>query len=465
MNKLNKWVKAVLASTSTAAALSTVAAATAFGFELRSELNLTSGYRNDNAKFAICSTLSDPDFFGFGQANFRNINMWEVQLNGWGAFTDSVYLRGMVGYAKVLGGKVYDSGVVDILSDPYNATLGEDYYRCCVGCICEDACPCECTCGNSSVFHNTVPVQASLGGSAWDAKIALGYMFHASEEFGIAPVIGWEFNQQRYSYNHAIWGPIPLNYQAVGGCSQSTDEAYDFYVDHEVLYNGVGIGDEIVIRDGYSDSLGSFAQSLTLQDYADPSTNGACGPVCVAFGLCGDDTVYRARWNGPFIGLDFYWTPSMDWKVTFTYELQYNHYSGRFDSLGGGGCCETFCGCNDCPRFQNFCDTSDCVEFQPQTITTSSNGWGQVFNLYANYAMNQNWQVGFELGYKMRNANDCGNVDPCESCVPVCNGAALVEDQTINDGFPSSYPIWANASFKKARWRMFDAQVSLGYLF
>jgi hypothetical protein len=110
----------------------------------------------------------------------------------------------------------------------------------------------------------------------------------------------------------------------------------------------------------------------------------------------------------------------------------------------------------------NLCDTALCNTFVPETITFSSNGWGQVFNLYANYAMNQNWQVGFELGYKMRNVSDCEEVNPCASCNFVCNGAALIADDTSAG---NTWPIWANAAFKKARWRSFDAQVSVGYLF
>jgi hypothetical protein len=465
MNKLNKWVRAVLATASTTAALSVgIVASDASAFELRSQINLTSGYRNDNSRFAICSTLSNPDFYGYGQAKFQNVNLWEVQLNGIGAFNDNWYVRALVGYGAVLGGKYNDSGVIDILSDPYNATLGEDYYGCCAGCTCNDECPCDCTCGDE-IYHNTVPVTGCLGGSAWDAEIAFGYMFHASEEFGIAPVIGWSFNQQRYKVKNGGFGPLPLQYEVVPGCFDTDESVSDFYNTHLILTGGVATGLATSIQDAGGVIFAGNAAST--RDDLIPSAyfNTGCGAPCVVFGLCGDDTTYRARWNGPFIGLDFFWTPSQDWNVMMGYELHYQHLNGQFDSLGGGDCCEEYCGCDYCPGFQSLCDQSDgnlCTSFSPSTISVSSNGWGQVFYFDAWYQVNQNWQVGFDLNYSYANASDCDAVDPCESCDLVCNGAALINNEsTVVD----THPIWQNATFKKARWSSFGAQVSVGYLF
>ncbi|MFZ4099322.1 MAG: hypothetical protein ACOYKZ_03220 [Chlamydiia bacterium] len=463
MNKLNKWVKAVLASASTTAALSvSIVASPASAFELRSDLNLTTGYRSDTARFAMCATLSNPDFFGYGDQKYRNVNMWTVQLNGVGAFTDNWYLRGFVGYATVLGGRVFDTGVFDILSDPYNATFGQDYYSCCKGCICEDCPPCDCGC--DLVYHNTVPAAASVGGDAWDADLAIGYMFHASEEFGIAPVFGWSFNQQRYTWNHSQWGPIPLMYQAIGGCAESDDEANDFYSDHLIMDSGVAVGDSLVFEAGYVGSTGTFVQSVDIENTAGRVSDPGCGAPCVVFGGCGDDNIYRARWNGPFLGLDFVWTPSQDWYVVFGYELHYNHYSGRFDALGGVDCCDSSaCGCDYCPSWTALCDEGDlCTTFVPATVTASSNGWGQVFNLDIQYMCNQNWQFGIDLNYTTYNASGCDAMDPCTSCYTVCNGAALVEQDDIDEDV---YPVWQNAAFKKARWSSFAAQVSVGYLF
>jgi hypothetical protein len=462
MNKLNKWVKAVLATASTTAALSVgIVASDASAFELRSQINLTTGYRNDNAKFAICSLLSNPAYYGYGQAKFQAVNLWEVQLNGIGAFTDNWYVRALVGYGAVLGGKYNDSGVFDILSDPYNATLGENYYSCCSGCVCEDQCPCDCTCGDE-IYRNTVPSQGAVGGSAWDAWLAFGYMFHASEEFGIAPVVGWSFNQQRFKVKEGSWGPVPTSFEVVK-CADDDSIIEAFYTENLLLTGGICTGtSESIAAAGHPDLFVGNASS-TLGSIV----NTGCGCQCTVFGLCGDDTAYRARWNGPFIGLDFYWTPSQDWHVMMGYELHYQFYNGRFDTLGGGGdCCETGCNaCDYCPGFQRLCSYEEgngCVNFCPSTITTSSSGWGQRFYFNAAYQVNQNWQVGFNLDYTMANANDCDQVDPCEACCHVCNGAALVADNSLA---VDVHPIWSNASFKKARWRSFGAQVSVGYLF
>lgn len=458
MNKLNKWVKAVLAAASTTAALSVgIVASDASAFELRSQINLTSGYRSDNAKFAICSTLSNPNYFGYGEAKFQAVNLWEVQLMGIGAFTDNWYVRALVGYGAVLGGKYNDSGVFDILSDPFNATIGENYYTCCSGCGCDDVCPCDCTCGEAT-YRTTVPTQGCVGGSAWDAWIAFGYMFHASEEFGIAPVIGWSFNQQRYKVKNGSWGPVPLMYE-LAACSEDKSALDAFHTNNLPLVGGVGAGYALDLYAGETEIWSGDNTSLT------GPLNTGCKAPCTVFGLCGDDTTYRARWNGPFIGLDFYWTPSQDWHVLMGYELHYQHLSAQFDSLGGGDCCTDYCGCDYCPGFTTLCSYEDgnyCVPFCASTITASSNGWGQVFYFNGYYQVNQNWQVGFELNYTMANANSCDSVDPCEACCVVCNGAA---ESLTNSYATDVNPYWQNATFQKARWRNFGAQVSVGYLF
>jgi len=497
MINLNRWVKAVLATASTTALLSMVAT-TASAFELRSELDLATGYRNDNARFGICSTLSDPRFFGYGLAKFRNINMWEVQLTGVGAITDNAYFRGLVGYATVLGGKYRDSGVFDILSDPFNATLGEDYYTCCAGCKCDDKCPpCSCECADKT-YHRTVEAKASLSGSAWDASIALGYMFHASEEFGVAPVIGWSFNQQRYKTFNGSFGPIPLQYFPYS--CRSNDPDNPFYDTHAPIFGGVaadasfagayGLGnsssqgptDLNVTSDAGLDVLFSAQGAAWLLEgkNAESQYTAGCDMPCISFGQCPNNNSYRARWNGPFIGLDFLWTPSQDWNVTLGYELHYQHLSGRFDSIGGGNCCDGVCSCESCPTFStvnalfsfdgegNLWD--QCQRFCPASITWSSNGWGQVFSGAINYQCNQNWQAGIALRYTMANANGCDTIDPCSSCCEVLNGAALWPENIQPGGgvlavVEEAAPVWSDASFQKARWRSFSAQVSVGYLF
>lgn len=496
MINLNRWVKAVLATASTTALLSMVAT-TASAFELRSELDLATGYRNDNARFGICSTLSDPRFFGYGLAKFRNINMWEVQLTGVGAITDNAYFRGLVGYATVLGGKYHDSGVFDILSDPFNATLGENYYACCVGCGCEDKCPpCTCECADKT-YRRTVEAKASLSGSAWDASIALGYMFHASEEFGVAPVVGWSFNQQRYKTFNGSFGPLQMQYLPYACNSDG-----DFYTNNAPIFGGVASDaafagaysvpnvTSLIVNDINLTSAGPLTEFsaggpgawLLTGKNIESNTTAGCDLACTYFGQCPNNNSYRARWNGPFIGLDFLWTPSQDWNVTFGYELHYQHLSGRFDSLGGGNCCDGVCSCDFCPKFStvNALWTEDgetnlwdkCQGFCPASITWSSNGWGQVFSGAINYQCNQNWQAGIALRYTMANANGCDTIDPCSSCCEVLNGAALWSDALANQQVPGYIavreevaPVWSDASFQKARWRSFSAQVSVGYLF
>jgi len=434
--------------------------------ELKSFVNLNTGYRNDNARVGLCATLSDPNYYGYGLAKFQSVNMWEVQLAGFGAITDSFYIRAMADYATVLGGKYHDSGVFDILSDPFNATLGQTYYSCC--CCVDDCPPCNCDCGDQT-YRATVATQGALKGHAWDVSGALGYMFHISEEFGIAPVIGWSFNEQRYKTTSGSFGPMPTQYM-LAPCSDDKWADNLFMMSGTAPRVGFGLGE-------LDDNCTSLVRVIVGQNACSEFSVG-CGAPCVAFGLCSNDTVYRARWNGPFIGLDFLWTPTQDWYLNFGYELHYQMMRGRFSTLGAGDCCNDNCGCDYCPGFLDMRASYEnsgadatflpgsCVPFCPSCISWSKNGWGQVFFAGLNYLCSENWQVGVLLNYTMANVSGCASVDPCESCCTVFNGAARDPVRTLEAlGEVGTNPTWANGTFQKARWRSFGAQVLLGYVF
>lgn len=445
-----------------------------YAFDLGSDFSVATGYRLDNAKVGLCATLSDPNYYGYGLARFKSINMWEIQLNGIGAITDNFYIRGMADYAVVLGGKYRDTGVFDMLSDPYNATLGANYYTCC-GCVCEECPPCNCDCGDK-VYRQTVASRGALKGQAWDAATAIGYMFHLSDEFGMGPALGWSFNQQKYRTTEGAFGPLQLQYRAVP-C------APDFYVDNLFLISGTPEGSSLFIGELTAESQQQcqadpdFIRNILGENPCSDVSVG-CEAPCMGFGFCANDTIYRARWNGPFLGLDFFWRITQRWTMLFGYEIHLQRLNGKIITLGGDDCCA----CDCCPSFldsrasylnqtvdevlSSKAIPGECVSFCPACITWNKWGWGQVFYANASYMCNDNWYVGLMADFTMASVNGCAAVDPCESCCTVYNGAARDPVTTAATlGAVGDNPVWSAATFQKARWNSFVAKVSVGYLF
>lgn len=430
-----------------------------------SEVNFSTGYRNDNSRVALCATLSDPRYYGYGQMRMRNINMWEFQLDAKGTFAGSWYGRVLGSYATALSGRYQDSGVFDLLSDPFNAALGAGYYACCECCKPDLKCPCCCPCSDQTE-RQLVQAKGSLRGQAWDFSGALGYAFSVADAVSVVPVVGWSYDTQRYSTYNGIYGAFPMQYFFVG-C------AHGFYNDNEIMFSGAPAGNRgVTVFEGANrTSVPLFLQWDNVQGSSDFPLNVGCQSPCVAFGDCSNNTIYRARWNSPFIGFDLFGY-YLQWNFAAGYELHYQSFSGRIQTLGGTPCntAPVPAGCTDlCPGFASleYRDDSspqeDCVPFCPATVSFSSRGWGQVFWGSAFYDIASNWQVGVKLRYAMANANRCRSADPCQSCCLVFNGAAQMERQ--NGFIASANPIWADASLQSARWRSFSALMSLGYLF
>jgi len=448
-------------------------------FELTSELTVFTGYRADCADFSICSTLADFNYWGYGQAKFRSVNLWGVQLRGTGAISDTFYYRGAVGYGRVLGGRYKDSGVFDILSDPHNSAMGEYYSSCCTSCGCADDCPpCDCQAAEiGQKYHQTVTAKGCLSGSAYDLSIAVGRMFHTTTEIGWAPLLGWSFNQQRYKTISTMWGPIPLTYFPSNTC-MATESGMPFYEDNAILVGGLASSTGMLVAFDTPNSA-TFEVNLTEPEKNQVTVEGVgqrllepdlgCEPTCVRFGACGDDSSYRARWNGPFVGLDLLWVPSESFRLNLSYELHYQHLSGRFDSMGGGDCCSQPCPCEGCPAFQkmlrgpgesrDYLNIPGCNTFCPQTISWASRGWGQVIDASLVYLCSPRWQVGCLISYSTASTDRCRTIEPCESCCSVINPSARSRFD------PDPQPYWKDATFRKARWQSILVSLGLGYRF
>ena len=407
------------------------------GFEM-GEVAIATGYRQDSGSFSICSGLASPEHYGFGKMRARDQHIWEIGIGASMSLTDHAYLRSALSYGVILGGKVQDSGVADINSNPLNSILGELYTECCAPCNCDDK-PCACDCPEKT-FVKSVQTTAHLTGNVVDWNIAFGYAFRPMDDFMIAPVVGWTYNSQRQRWSGAIYGPLQAR-----GVLQPCESA--------TFVPAQGVGGQDYWSWNEPIPSGPLYEANRLLDAAEG---------CIAFGNCFDGTVYRARWNGPFIGVDLGYAISDVWNVAVGYAFSYNNYNGKFETLGGENG-DDACNCDLCPQFLNqfpYIVNGEpyTYAFRPSSMRFGSWGIGQEVSVATDYRCG-NWRAGLGIGYTYKNATHCADSDPCVSCE-----TTRYPNQFVQEG-NKEYPIWSYATLQKARWSSFSVLVTLGYEF
>lgn len=409
----------------------------------------------------LCATLSDPTLTGSGLAKFY-ANMWQLSLLG---RYNMAHLRmqAQVGYACALGGQYRDSGVFDLLSDPFNATLGANY-------LCDGHAVCAAA-GTAPL----VPASGTVRGEAWDACANLGYSFCSKYRLQITPYMGWLYNRQRFSACDSSWGPIKLQYLPYA--NKDDFEGQPFYAAMAPLFGGWDANFAANIAYGVSDT--SKVESSPILDSSGsiigfelkgtgpgvwllPQQQSACPVPCTYFGHCADASRYTANWNGPLIGLEVLYDCER-WAMSVGYDWQYLFMQASFNSLDNG--------CNGCPQFVNWqlndvglADFNQCASFCPATIRWHSPGWGQ--KLYATLQCRclDSLLCGLRLQYaSAQGFNGGSTVTPCQSCCSIVNGRAY------NPGVPeysvTAYPYWSDALAYQNRWRSLSIQFSLAIAF
>lgn len=151
-----------------------------------SKLEIGVGYRQDSLKWKsdIHSgyySSSDYDYYDtFGPTfhsdfDWKNINIWTIELRGKYVTCDNVYLRGSADYGWVTSGKVHHHNSLELNNYAYD--YGFD--------------------------HSSHKVK----GSVYDVKFALGYQFQLCDNtFSISPLVGYSWHGQHFKGHHHGYG-------------------------------------------------------------------------------------------------------------------------------------------------------------------------------------------------------------------------------------------------------------------
>lgn len=403
-----------------------------------------SGYRQDTQSFSVCAGLNTPEYFGFGKLRGRQVHIWEVGFQGQHNFSEQLSLAADISYGSVLGGRVRDTGVVDILANPFNSLIGQVYADCCAPSNCQSL-ECQCPCAKYRTFAPSVAVTASASGHVWDVYLGLDYAFKVLLDFALCPSIGYAFNQQRTVYSNTAWGPVQAQYTMMP-CAATTSFTENFSI---------------------LETTDPDYRTIALVNYwwsneADTSAN------CISFGSCLNGTTYRSSWNGGFIGLNLDYVASHDIALALGYRFYLQQFSGRFSVLGG--CARQSCLCDLCPTFLSPSgDVSlesvqtTAYDFQPADLKFKSISYGQ--EVYGRIEQRCGDRV-YTLfgGWQYRRAGKCSQAD-CDSAQLVRNGHMDLDGPTSAVAVDTEYPVWTSAALQHARWSSWRICVAIAQLF
>jgi hypothetical protein len=386
------------------------------------------GYRRDHASFGVVATLSDPAYNGFGLSRYRGLQIAEIGFQAEAGLTPRFLLRGEVKAGAVLTGKLEDSGVADISSDPFNAHTADFYGLCQAPC---DDSGCRCLCPDL-LQSNLVPTSAHVKGFVWDINLALGAVFRPDPSWSVVPLVGWQWNAQNYRWTHSSWGPLETS--SLGSPCSTPNPAFS----------------------------GLLAISPCNEGLLECLTDGSNLPLgCLSFADCFNSSRYKAQWNTAEIGLEVNWAVCEQWHLSALYAFHFGAYYGRFETLGGE-CCE--CDpCSACPQFYDVCGSSlsapQVIGFVPSSMRVHAPAVGQEVILAADWGGISSWHLGLQASFQTRRvSSSCPDIEPCESCGEVCNAAR-------QDGASKLTPVWQDAVLERARWGTFDILLTIGKVF
>jgi hypothetical protein len=380
------------------------------------------GYRQDHASFDAGAILANGRQSGLGQTRYRHVQIGEIGLQGELGLTSRFIARGELKFGVIFHGDLQDSGLADWTSNPCNWQTAA-LYGLCNSCPCE---PCRPWCEDYPLA-TLVPSQAKVRGTTWDLTLALGAVFVPCELWTLVPFAGYEFNQQRFRWRDSVWGPLSLAHMG-SLCRNDSAEIHTTPCCEALLF--------------------------------EPCQTGCCSSLsdpfdCVGFANCFDGTVYRARWSTGLLGLELNWDPAPRWHLSGSYAFAYGHYSGLFTTEDASGISGS-CGC--CPTSTPSCAdpaASIPMDWASASLHASLPAIGSELQLAADWGCCSNWLVGLQLGWNFRRALHCAALDPCASCLTVCD--PLVLNRT--------HPIWRDAILRKARWMSFEVLFTAGYAF
>lgn len=232
-----------------------------------SNLSVGLGYRQDEIKWHTSGCTFDPHI------KFKKLNIWEINIGGKYVTCDNIYMRGYADYGWITSGRRHETDFEYFTDQEFQSSSSSSSYT------------------EGSAFVENDAFKNKVKGHVYDVSIALGYQFRwCDDSFAVSPVLGYSWNGQH------ITGKAHEDSFFEGSSSSltkssSSSSSYSSY-------------------SSYSSS--SYSSSSSSSSFSSDSNRHS--------------PFYRARWNGPFLGVDLEYALWCDWTVFAGYEYHWARF-------------------------------------------------------------------------------------------------------------------------------------------
>lgn len=293
------------------------------------------GYRHDCLEFRSkvgfddsSSNLSSSSFNGDEikeTDKFEGLNMWQISAGARATFCQGIYVRADADYAQIVDGKQK----VSFKFEPGSVIPGAA----------------SASCSDRLGIH----AKADRG-YAYDLSAGIGYEFSfCCDQFVVAPVVGYSYNVQHIRSKRFKLG-------------SGSDSSWSSSSSSSVVF----------VESSDSSSSSSDFGSSSSSFYSSSSGSGSCSN--------GIKNTVNARWQGPWLGVDFVYNVDCDWNLYGSFQWhwasQHTHYKTRIDL--------------------DFDSSSSTGDFNSKYRVHANGPW---FTLGTLYRFDECWSAGLEATY------------------------------------------------------------------
>ncbi len=289
------------------------------------------GYRHDCLEFRSKIGFDDSscsESFSNGDEikekdKFDGLNMWQISAGARATFCGGIYVRADADYAQIVSGRQR----VSFKFEPGSVVDGNRRFSC----------------------DDELKLHAKADrGYAYDLSAGIGYEFSfCCDQFVVAPVVGYSYNVQ-----HIRSKDFRLGSGSSGSSSSFSSSSSEIFVESS--------------SSSSSSSFSDFSSSSSFSDSYSCS-NGVRNTV-------------NARWQGPWLGVDFLYNVDCDWNLYGSFQWhwasQHTNYKTRIDL--------------------DFDSSSSTGDFSSRYRVHANGPW---FTLGTLYRFDECWSAGLEATY------------------------------------------------------------------